>query len=184
MLEIFYETVRYENFVIYDYYMYFLVGPKTEEREQHRIRLLSNRCACYLRERHATLALADTGILLSFNELSHILDTPSATSGKLLFRCLSAHLYLGLYEKVDGLLHSHKLGLGVSGGETPASMAILERELIRLRDEAKKGRYNLQGMLHEQVNQKTPMMFVDLPHHHAEYHRNDLFEVRPCRVKD
>jgi hypothetical protein len=48
-------------------------------------------------------------------------------------------------------------------------MAILERELIRLRDESTKGRYNLQGMLH---------------HHHAECHRNDLIEIRLCQVND
>ncbi len=161
---------------------FILVGPKLAEREQHRIRLLSNRCACYLRERHAALALADTGILLSFNELSHLLESPTATAGKLLFRCLSAHLHLGLYDKVESLLNSHKHGVGIYGGENPASMAILERELMRLRDESTKGRYNLQGLLHEQINNKTQMMFIDLPHHHAECQRNDLIEIRPCQV--
>ncbi|CAF0988554.1 unnamed protein product [Adineta ricciae] len=154
------------------------IGPKTDEREQHRIRLLSNRCACYLRERHAALALADTGILLAFNELTHILELPKATTGKLLFRCLSAHLYLGLFDKVEGLLKSHKFGVGLSGGENLTTMAILERELIRLRDENTKGRYDLQGMLHKQITNKSPLMFIDLPNHHAECHRNDLFEVR------
>jgi len=161
-----------------------LVGPKTDEREQHRIRLLSNRCACYLRERHAALALADTGILLAFNELSHILESPKTTTGKLLFRCLSAHLYLGLFDKVETLLKSHKFGVGLTGGENPASMAILERELIRLKDEAIQGRYDVQEILHKQINNKLQMMFIDLPHHHAECHRNDLFEVRPCQVND
>ncbi|CAF1262277.1 unnamed protein product [Adineta steineri] len=160
------------------------IGPKTDEREQHRIRLLSNRCACYLRERHAALALADTGILLAFNELTHILESPKATTSKLLFRCLSAHLYLGLFDKVEGLLKSHKFGVGLTGGENPASMAILERELIRLRDEGTKGRYDIQGMLNKQINNKSHMMFIDLPHHHAECQRNDLFEVRLCQADE
>ncbi|UJR08118.1 hypothetical protein I4U23_012395 [Adineta vaga] len=160
------------------------IGPKTDEREQHRIRLLSNRCACYLRERHAALALADTGILLAFNELTHILELPKATTGKLLFRCLSAHLYLGLFDKVEGLLKSHKFGLGLSGGENLTTMAILERELIRLRDENTKGRYDLQGMLQKQMKNKTQLMFIDLPNHHAECHRNDLFEVRLCQTEE
>jgi hypothetical protein len=81
-------------------------------------------------------------------------------------------------------LNSHKFGVGICGGENPASMAILERELIRLRDESTKGRYNLQGMLHEQINNKSQMMFIDLPHHHAECHRNDLIEIRLCQVND
>ncbi len=159
---------------------YFLVGPKTDEREQHRIRFLSNRCACYLRERHAALALVDTSIILSLNEFSHILESPKLTTGKLLFRCLNAHLQLGLYDKVENLLKSHQFGVGLSGGESPASMAILERELIRLREESTRGRYDLQEMFNEQVNQKSHLMFIDLPHHHAECQRNDLFEIRPC----
>jgi hypothetical protein len=159
-----------------------LVGPRTDERQEHRIRFLSNRCACYLRERHATLALADTGVLLSLNELSHLIGSPTATAGKLLFRCLSAHLHLGLFDKVESLLKSHKFGVGLVGGDNPTTMAILERELLRLKDESTKGRYDLQGMLHEQVANKPQLMFIDLPHYHAECIRNDLFEVRPCQV--
>jgi hypothetical protein len=159
-----------------------LVGPRTDERQEHRIRFLSNRCACYLRERHATLALADTGVLLSLNELSHLIGSPTATAGKLLFRCLSAHLHLGLFDKVESLLKSHKFGVGLVGGDNPTTMAILERELLRLKDESTKGRYDLQGMLHEQVANKPQLMFIDLPHYHAECTRNDLFEVRPCEV--
>ncbi|CAF4213726.1 unnamed protein product, partial [Rotaria sordida] len=158
-------------------------GPKTEEREQHRIRLLSNRCACYLRERHPALALADTGILLSLHELSHFLESPTATAGKLLFRCLNAHLYLGLYDKVESLLKSHKIGVGLCGGENPVTMTTLENELIRLKDEATKGQYDLQGMLYEQINNKS-QMFIDLSHHHAKYHRNDLFEIRLCQTDE
>ena len=41
-------------------------------------------------------------------------------------------------------------------------------------------------MLREQIaiqaNDKPPLMFIDLPHYHAECNRNDLFEVRPCQV--
>ncbi|CAF1030989.1 unnamed protein product [Rotaria sordida] len=159
------------------------MGPKTEEREQHRIRLLSNRCACYLRERHPALALADTGILLSLHELSHFLESPTATAGKLLFRCLNAHLYLGLYDKVESLLKSHKIGVGLCGGENPVTMTTLENELIRLKDEATKGQYDLQGMLYEQINNKS-QMFIDLSHHHAKYHRNDLFEIRLCQTDE
>ncbi|CAF2742870.1 unnamed protein product [Rotaria sp. Silwood2] len=159
------------------------MGPKTEEREQHRIRLLSNRCACYLRERHAALALADTGILLSFHELSRFLESPAATAGKLIFRCLSAHLYLGLYDKVESLLKSHKFGMGLCGGENPAVMATLENELIRLKNEATNGQYDLQGMLYEQINNKS-QMFIDLSHHHAKYYRDDLFEIRLCQTEE
>ena len=167
---------------------YILDETNVNERQQHRIRLLSNRCACYLRERHAALALADTSVLLSMDELSHVLESPKTTAGKLLFRCLSAHLQLGLFDKVETLLKSHQFGLNFVAGENSASMAILERELIRLRDESNRGRYDLQGILREQVAfnnvEKSPLMFIDLPHHHAECHRNDLFEVRPCTVSD
>ncbi|CAF0825830.1 unnamed protein product [Rotaria sordida] len=164
------------------------IGPKTDECEQHRIRLLSNRCACYLRERHAALALADTSILLSINELSHVLESPKTTAGKLLFRCLSAHLHLGLFDKVESLIKSHKFNIGLRNGENLAAITILERELIRLRDENIKGRYDLQGMLYEQIsihkNDKPPLMFIDLSHYHAECNRNDLFEVRSCRPEE
>ncbi|CAF3437680.1 unnamed protein product [Rotaria sp. Silwood1] len=164
------------------------IGPKTDESEQHRIRLLSNRCACYLRERHATLALADTSILVSINELSHVLESPKTTASKLLFRCLSAHLHLGLFDKVESLIKSHKFSIGLINGENLAAISILERELTRLRDENIKGRYDLQGILSEQVlihkNEKTPLMFIDLSHYHAECNRNDLFEVRPCRPEE
>jgi hypothetical protein len=159
-----------------------------DERQQHRIRLLSNRCACYLRERHATLALADTSVLLSIDELSNVLESPKTTAGKLLFRCLSAHLHLGLFDKVESLIKSHKFGTGIPIGENSASIAILERELARLRDEDIKGRYDLQGMLREQIaihgNDKPPIMFIDLPHYHAECNRNDLFQVRLCSVSN
>jgi hypothetical protein len=155
----------------------------TDECQQHRIRLLSNRCACYLRERHAALALADTSILLSIDELSHVLESPKTTASKLLFRCLSAHLHLGLFDKVESLIKSHQFATGLANGENLASLIILERELARLRDESTKGRYDLQGMLREQIiNDKPSLMFIDLPHYHAECNRNDLFEVRPCRV--
>jgi len=60
-------------------------------------------------------------------------------------------------------------------------MAILERELIRLRNESNKGQYDLQEMLNEQVNNKLQKIFIDLPHHHAECQRNDLFQVRLCQ---
>jgi hypothetical protein len=163
-------------------------GKSTDERQQHRIRLLSNRCACYLRERHAALALADTSVLLSIDELSNVLESPKTTAGKLLFRCLSAHLHLGLFDKVESLIKSHKFGAGLANGENLASIAILERELARLRDENTKGRYDLQGILREQIsihaNEKPSLMFIDLPHYHAECNRNDLFEVRPCRVSE
>jgi hypothetical protein len=158
-----------------------IIGPKTDEREQHRIRLLSNRCACYLRERHACLALDDTSILLSFNEFSHILESPKITTGKLLFRCLNAHLQLGLYDEVESLLKSHRFSVELSGEENPASMAILERELIRLKNESNKGKYDLQEILNEQINNKSQIMFIDLSHHHAECQRHDLFEIRPCQ---
>ncbi|CAF2428321.1 unnamed protein product [Rotaria sp. Silwood2] len=164
------------------------IGPKTDECEQHRIRLLSNRCACYLRERHAALALADTSILLSINELSHVLESPKTTAGKLLFRCLSAHLHLGLFDKVESLIKSHKFNIGLTNGENLAALTILEKELTRLRDENTKGRYDLQGMLCEQMSihkkDKSPLMFIDLSHYHAECNRNDLFEVRPCRPEE
>jgi len=43
-------------------------------------------------------------------------------------------------------------------------------------------------MLREQIaihgNDKPPIIFIDLPHYHAECHRNDLFEVRPCQVRN
>jgi len=159
---------------------------KKDEHQQHRIRLLSNRCACYLRERHAALALADTSVLLSIDELTNVLESPKTTAGKLLFRCLSAHLHLGLFDKVESLIKSHQFGAGLLNGENLASITILERELARLRDENTKGRYDLQGMLREQIaihaNEKPSLMFIDLPHYHAECNRNDLFEVRPCRV--
>ena len=158
----------------------------TDERHQHRVRLLSNRCACYLRERHAALALADTNVVLSMDELSHVLESPTTTTRKLLFRSLSAHLHLGLFDKVESLIKLHQFGAVLINGENLTSIAILERELTRLRDENTKGRYDLQGMLREQstmhANEKLPLMFIDLPHYHREYHRNDLFEVRPCRV--
>ena len=157
-----------------------LVGPKTDEREHNRIRFLSNRSACYLRERHAALAIAETGNLLSFNEFSPVFASNKLTTGKLLFRCLNAHLQLGLYERVETLLKSHKFGIGLSGGENPASMTILERELIRLKNESHQGRYDLHEMLAEQVNKKLPAMFIDLSHHHAECQRKDLFDVRRC----
>ncbi|CAF3732153.1 unnamed protein product [Rotaria sp. Silwood1] len=159
------------------------MGPKTEEREQHRIRLLSNRCACYLRERHAALALADTGILLSFHELSRFLESPTATTGKLIFRCLNAHLYLGLYDKVESLLKSHKFGVSLYGGENSLAIDTLEKELIRLKDEATIGRYDLQKIIYEQINNKS-QMFIDLSHHHANYNRNDLFEIRLCQTEE
>lgn len=157
-----------------------LVGPKTDEREHNRIRFLSNRSACYLRERHAALAIAETGNLLSFNEFSPVFASNKLTTGKLLFRCLNAHLQLGLYDRVETLLKSHKFGIGLSGGENPASMAILERELIRLKNESTHHRYDLHEMLAEQMNKKPPLMFIDLSHHHAEYQRKDVFEIRPC----
>ncbi|CAM4877115.1 unnamed protein product [Rotaria socialis] len=160
------------------------IGPKTDEREQHRLRLLSNRSACYLREGHAALALADTGILFSFHGLSHFLESPAAATSKLIFRCISAHLYLGLFDKVEMLLKSHRFGVGLCGKENPASMATLENEVIRLKVEATRGRYDLQEMLDEQVTSKSQMMFVDLYHHHAKYERNDLFEIRPCQTHE
>lgn len=159
---------------------HFLVGPKTDEREHDRIRFLSNRSACYLRERHAALAIAETGSLLSFNEFSPVFGSNKLTTSKLLFRCLNAHLQLGLYDRVEGLLKSHKFGVALAGGENPASMAILERELVRLKNESNTGRYDLQEMLNEQVKKKAQAMFVDLSHHHAECQREDLFEVRAC----
>lgn len=122
------------------------------------------------------------------DELSHILESPKATAGKLIFRYLSAHLHLGLFEKVESLIKSHKFAVSLTNGENLASMTILERELTRLRDESLKGRYDLQGMLNEQMsiqrNEKPPLMFIDLSHHHAECNRNDLFEIRPCRVRN
>ena len=162
------------------------VISNVDERQQHRIRLLSNRCACYLRERHATLALADTSVLLSIDELSHVIESAGTTAGKLLFRCLSAHLQLGLFDKVESLIKSHKFGMVLTIGDSSASMAILERELNRLRDEDTRGRYDLQGILREQLAinaaHKLPSTFIDLPHYHAEGHRGDLFEIRPCQV--
>lgn len=159
---------------------------KTDEYQQHRIRLLSNRSACYLRERHAALTLADTSILLSINELKNILESPKTTAGKLLFRCLSAQLHLDLFGEVEKLLKAHKFTDGSVSGDNLASIAILERELIRLRNESIKGKYDLQGMLREQIlfqtNEKSSLMFIDLPHYHAECDRNDLFQVRPCQV--
>lgn len=155
-----------------------LVGPKTDEREHNRIRFLSNRSACYLRERHAALAIAETGNLLTFNEFSPVFASNKLTTGKLLFRCLNAHLQLGLYDRVETLLKSHKFGIGLSGGENPASMAILERELLRLKNESIYHRYDLHEMLAEQVNKKPSTMFIDLSHHHAECQRKDLFEIR------
>ncbi|CAF1930772.1 unnamed protein product [Rotaria magnacalcarata] len=164
------------------------VTSKTEECEQHRIRLLSNRCACYLRERHAALALADTSILLSINELSNVLASPKTTAGKLLFRCLSAHLHLGLFDKVESLIKSHKLTIGSTSGENVTAITLLERELARLRDENIKERYDLQGMLGEQIsfhkNEKPSLMFIDLSHYHVECNRNDLFEVRQCLAEE
>ncbi|CAF0848954.1 unnamed protein product [Adineta steineri] len=159
-----------------------------QQHQQHRIRLLSNRCACYLRERHAALALADTSILLSIDELSHVFESPKTTAGKLLYRCLSAHLYLGLFDKVESLIKSHKFGTNVINGQVLASIGILERELIRLRDESIKGKYDIQGMLREQIainkNDKPSIIFIDLPHYHSECNRNDLFEIRPCQPEE
>jgi hypothetical protein len=95
---------------------------------------------------------------------------------------------LSLFDKVETLIKSHQFGVGLTAGENLASMTILERELARLRDESTKGRYDLQGMLREQIainaNDKPQLMFIDLPHYHAECNRNDLFEVRPCQVSD
>lgn len=168
------------------FFKYLLGGQKNDENEQHRIRLLSNRCACYLRERHAALALADTNILLSIKELSSVLEFPKTTASKLLFRCLNAHLHLSLFDKVESLIKSHKFTIGLTNGETLAAITILEQELSRLRDESKKGRYDLQGLLSEQIvinkKEKLPPMFIDVSHYHAECSRTDLFEVRPCRV--
>ncbi|UJR38207.1 hypothetical protein I4U23_030880 [Adineta vaga] len=152
--------------------------------QQHRIRLLSNRCASYLRERHAGLALADTSILLSLDDFSRVLEPSKTTTSKLFFRCLSAHLHLGLYDKVESLIKSPKF----NDGENSTSMIILERELNRLRDEKMKVKYDIQGMLREQIaidkQEKSPMMFIDLPHYHAECHRNDLCEIRPCQAEE
>ena len=134
------------------------------------------------------MALADTSVLLSLDELTAVLESSQTTTGKLLFRCLSAHLHLGLFDKAETLLKSHQLGLSFVGGENSASIAILERELIRLKDESTRGRYDLQGMLKEQIlintHEKSPLLFIDLPHYHAECHRNDLFEMRPCTVSE
>ena len=62
-------------------------------------------------------------------------------------------------------------------------MTLLENELIRLRQETTKGQYDLQAMLYEQVNNKS-QMFIDIPHYHAKYRRNDSFKIRPCHVTD
>jgi hypothetical protein len=155
-----------------------------DDGDEHRIRLLSNRCACYLRERHAALALGDTGVFLSLNELSFILQSSKATAGKILFRCLSTHLHLGLFDEVSDILASHKFGVDLVGGENLVSMAILERELIRLKDEAVYERYNIQEVLRQQLDKNSAFTFIDLSRHHAECNRTDLFEVRSCPVSE
>lgn len=159
-----------------------------DERQQHRIRLLSNRCACYLRERHAHLALADTSVLISMDQLSNLAEIFKNTTGKLLFRHLSAYLHLGLFDQAENLLKSDQFALIFLGRENSGSRDIVERELFRLKDEATRGRYDLQGMLREQIlinsHEKSQSMFIDLHHHHSECHRDDLFEVRPCSVSE
>ena len=183
-----------DNLRAIEFYTYGLrqIDEQTEnsnnlnELQQNRIRFLSNRSACYLRERHSTLALADTSIFLSIDDLSYILESPKITAGKLLFRCLSAHLHLGLFDDVEGLLQSRQFGANLLDGENSASVAILERESQRLQEEITKQRYDICGMLREQTlihtNDKLPLMFIDLPHYHSECQRNDLFQIRPCRV--
>ncbi|CAF1570952.1 unnamed protein product [Adineta ricciae] len=165
-----------------------LLCSNDDEQQQHRIRFLSNRCACYLRERHAGLALADTSILLSFDDFSRTFEQSKGTISKLLFRCLTAYLHLGLYDKVKNLLQSSKFRDGLNYDDNSTSLIVLERELNRLRDESLGGKYDIQGMLHEQMainkSEKSPLVFIDLPHHHAECQRTDLFEIRPCQTDE
>lgn len=120
---------------------------------------------------------------MSLNELSHSLKSPTAATKKLLFRFLNAHLYLGLFDKVENLLNSQIVTTSLSGVENVLSITTLENDLNRLRDESRKGQYNLQGMLHEHTDNKI-QMFADLSHHHATCSRNDLFEIRPCQVNN
>ena len=101
---------------------------------------------------------------------------------KLLFRYLNAHLYLGLYDKVANLLKTHKIDIETCNEDYSTSMTLLENELIRLRHETTMGQYDIQVMLHEQINNK-PQIFIDLSHYHAKYRRDDLFKIRPCQVR-
>ena len=123
-------------------------------------------------------------MFLSLNELSFIFQSSTATAGKLLFRCLSAHLHLGLFDELGNLLDSHKFGISLVGGENPVSMAILERELIRLKGEAVHERYNVQEMLGKQMDKNSAFTFIDLSRHHSECSRTDLVEVRSCPVSE
>ena len=120
------------------------------QRQQHRIRLLANRSACYLRERHPTEALEDTNIYAQSS-------LPDLTE-KLLHRHVTAQLQLGHFDAAKKLLDQYP------------SLAPLAKDLHRLQED----QYDLPKLLQDQMS--SP--FYELGHTHREHRRTDLFEIR------
>ena len=129
----------------------------------HRLLLFSNRCICYLRERHAALALRDTEVLHSCPD-----SVPKELEEKLFQRYLTAKLYLGLFDQVESELKQHQ--------STEPYLALLENEILRLKEESTEGRYDLRRFAHDEMDNQTPPMWKDVARFHAEYRREDLFE--------
>lgn len=133
----------------------------------HRLRLFSNRCICYLRERHAALALRDAEILRSCPD-----SVSKELREKLFQRRLTAKLYLGLFDQVESELKQHQLTVG----STEPYLSLLENEILRLKEESTQGRYDLHRFAHDEMNNEMPPMWKDVTRFHAEYKREDLFE--------
>lgn len=128
------------------------------------------------------MALGDTAILLSIEQLPHLLGSERGCAFSLVTSSLTAHLRLGLYDKAEAQLECLGYGLRPVKGEFSETIEILKNELKRLREEYHHGKYNLQGMLQEENRSRKPLPFTDLAHSYATNERSDLFEIRPCTV--